>query len=126
MSMDNPSHMGRDLATAPIAALGLVAGFAVALITGSRPLGGVVLAVCGLVCIAIWLARDGRRTAAMLTAVALLAFVLSHLLGLVIGAWPAVLLTAAGMGIACWRGSDAHRGDHVLASGRPGPHRPSI
>lgn len=98
-----------DLATAPIAALGLIAGFAVALASGSRALGGVVLACCGLFCIAIWLRRDGGRIALRLAAVGVLAFALSHVLGLVIGAWPAVLLSATATAAACWRLSDVHR-----------------
>ncbi len=49
------------VATAPIAAGGLIAGFGVAVATGSRPLGGAVLAACGLACIAVWLRRDGAR-----------------------------------------------------------------
>jgi hypothetical protein len=95
--------------TAPIAAAGLIGGFAVAVSTGSRPAGGVVLALCGLVCIAIWVRRDGRRTAAGLTAAGLVAFALSHVLGAVIGAWPAVLVVAAATGGLCWYVSDAHR-----------------
>lgn len=98
-----------DLATAPIAALGLIAGFAVAVASGSRALGGLVLACLGLLCIAIWVRRDGRRIALRLTAVGLFAFALSHVLGLVIGAWPAVLLAAAATAAACWRLSDVHR-----------------
>lgn len=101
--------MGTDLATAPIAGLGLIAGFAVAVASGSRALGGVVLACFGLWCIAIWLRRDGRRTAARLTVVGLLAFALSHVLGLVIGAWPAVFLAAAATAAASWCLSDVHR-----------------
>jgi hypothetical protein len=95
------------VATAPIAAAGLVAGFAVAVATGSRPLGGVVLAACGLSCIAVWLRRDGRRIAVRLTVAGLLAFALSHGLGLVIGAWPAVLIVAAVTAALCWRLSDS-------------------
>ena len=95
------------LPTAPIAATGLIVGFGVAVLSGSRALGGVVLAICGLACIAIWLRRDGRGTAIMLTIAGLLAFALSHLLGLVIGAWPAVLLTAAVTAALYWRVSDS-------------------
>jgi hypothetical protein len=102
------------LATAPIAAVGLIAGFGVALATGSRPLGGLVLAVCGIACIAIWIRRDGRRTAALLTLAGLCAFALAHVLGLVIGSWPAVLVAAAVTVALCWRMSDAH----VLGSRR--------
>lgn len=97
------------LATAPIAAGGLIAGYGVAVATGSRPLGGVVLALCGGACIAIWLRRDGRRTTIILTLVGLGAFALSHALGLVIGAWPAVLVVAAVAAAACWRLSDSRR-----------------
>jgi hypothetical protein len=99
----------RRAPTAPIAALGLVAGFGVAVASGSRPLGGIVLALCGLCCIAIWLRRDGRRVAVWLTIAGLLAFALSHVLGLVIGAWPAVgVVTLATAGLY-WRVSDSRR-----------------
>lgn len=94
--------------TAPLAAGSLIAGFAVAVTTGSRPLGGVVMLLGGLLCIRIWLLRDGPRTAATLTAVAFFAFVLSHLLGLLIGAWPAVLLVSAVTAAVVWVRSDSH------------------
>jgi hypothetical protein len=97
----------RDLATAPIAAAGLIIGYGVAVASGSRPLGGAVMGCLGLVCISIWLQRDGRRTAALLTAVGLVAFALSHVVAEVVGAWPAVLLAAAATAWACWRYSDA-------------------
>ena len=99
----------QNVATAPIAAAGLIAGYGVAVASGSRPLGGLVLAACGLACIAIWRARDGGRTAALLATVGIVAFALSHLLGLVIGSWPAVLVVAAATAYACWRVSDSHR-----------------
>ena len=66
-----------------------------------------VLVIFGIACIAIWLRRDGRQTATMLTIAALVAFALSHVLGLVIGAWPAVFVTAAGTAALCWRASDS-------------------
>ena len=97
----------RDLLTAPIAATGLIAGYGVAVASGSRPLGGVVMAGFGALCISVWLARDGRRTAGVLTLVGLLAFALSHVVAEVVGAWPAVLLAAAAAAGACWRLSDA-------------------
>ena len=99
--------MRSRLATAPLAAAGLIAGYAVAVATGSRPLGGLVLAACGLVCIGIWVRRDGRRTATLLTIAGLVAFALSHVIGLVIGPWPAVLLAAAIAGALTWRVSDS-------------------
>jgi hypothetical protein len=99
--------MSNRVATAPLAAAGLIAGYAVAVASGSRPLGGMVLAAFGLTCIAIWTRRDGPRIAASLAAAGLTAFVLSHVLGLLIGAWPAVLLTAALTAAVCWRVSDS-------------------
>jgi hypothetical protein len=93
--------------TAPLAAGSLIAGFVA---SGSRPLGGVVMLLGGLVCIRIWLLRDGPRTAATLTAVAFVAFVLSHLLGLLIGAWPAVLLVSAVTAAVVWIRSDSPAG----------------
>ncbi len=95
--------------TAPIAAGGLIAGFGAAVVSGSRPLGGVVLAGCGLTCLAVWLRRDGRRIAAGLTVLGLSAFVVSHLLGRAIGGWPAVLALATVTAAVCWRVSDARR-----------------
>ncbi len=113
-------HMGQRLATAPIAAAGLIAGYGVAAATGSRALGGLVLAACGLACIAIWLRRNGRRTAARLTVAGLGAFACSHALALVIGAWPAVLLAAAVTATLCWRFSDSHRAGIVAHPAPPG------
>jgi hypothetical protein len=112
---DNGSVTDR-LPTAPIAAAGLIAGYAVALGSGSRPLGGVVMAALGLLCIRIWLRRDGRRTAIVLTATGLLAFALSHMIAIATGAWPAVLLVAALTAAACWRLSDAA---HLAAPAHP-------
>jgi hypothetical protein len=37
----------------------------------------------------------------------LAAFVASHVLALAIGAWPAVLVSAAAVAVLCWRVSDA-------------------
>jgi hypothetical protein len=93
--------------TAPIAAAGLVAGFGVAVASGSRPLGGAVLAACGLACIAVWLRRDGTRVTVQLTATGLVAFAISHLLGRVIGAWPSVIVVSAVTAALCWRLSDS-------------------
>lgn len=101
------AELAARVATAPIAATGLLAGFGVATATGSRPLGGVVLAACGLACIAVWLRRDGRRITVELTAAGLLAFAVSHLLGHVIGSWPAVLVVAGATAALCWRLSDS-------------------
>jgi hypothetical protein len=116
------------LPTAPLAATGLIGGFALAVGTGSRPLGGVFMAACGLPCIAAWLDRDGRGTAAGLTAVGLGAFALSHVLGHAIGAWPAVIFVSAVTAGCCWRFSDARRppaGLSAQAAGSPKTARPA-
>jgi len=84
---------------AALAAATLVVGFAVASVTGSRALGGVVLVVGAVAC--SWLMGrlvGAPRTVAALAGVFVL-FVLSHLLGRIIGAWPAVVLVAA---VAGW------------------------
>jgi hypothetical protein len=93
--------------TAPVAAGTLIVGYAVAVSTGSRPLGGVVLLLGGAWCVRAWMRRHGTRTAATLAGVGVGAFVLSHLLALAIGAWPAVLLVAAAMAAAAWSRADA-------------------
>lgn len=96
----------RTYPTAPLAAASLIGGYAVAVSTGSRPLGGVVLAVGGLACIRLWTIRRDRRTAAQLATVGLVAFALSHVLALAVGAWPAVLLTSGAMAIIVWLRAD--------------------
>ena len=93
--------------TAAIASGSLIGGYAVAVGTGSRPLGGVVLAAGGLYCIRIWHRRHGTPTAAALGGVGLFAFAVSHLLARAIGAWPAVLTVAAATGAIVWARSDS-------------------
>lgn len=99
--------MRERIPTSALAAAGLIAGFATAVGTGSRPLGGVVMAIFGLTCIYLWVKRDGNDTAIKLTLVGLAAFALSHLLGKVIGSWPSVLLVSAVTAWFCWRWSDS-------------------
>ena len=53
--------------TSLLSAAGLIAGFGTAVATGSRPLGGAVLALFGLTCIYFWVRRDGTATAVRLT-----------------------------------------------------------
>jgi hypothetical protein len=93
--------------TAPVAAGSLIAGYAVAAGTGSRPLGGAVLLVGCLWCIRTWTQRHGAKLAASLAAMGLGALVLSHVLALLIGAWPSVLLVAAVTGATVWTRADA-------------------
>jgi hypothetical protein len=85
--------------TAVLAALTLVAGFAVADLTGVRALGGVVL-VAGLVWCVLRARSAGWRRVAAVVVVGAVCFALSHPLGGVIGAWPAVLVAAAVLGAA--------------------------
>jgi hypothetical protein len=121
--IERPDMTAR-VVTAPIAAAGLTGGFAVAVTTGSRPAGGAVLAVCGLVCITVWFRRDGRRTAATLAATGLAAFALSHVLGSLIGAWPAVLAVSAVTAGLCWRLSDSRRPGRKLSASARSPTPP--
>jgi hypothetical protein len=96
----------RPIPTAPIAAASLIVAYAVAVSTGSRPLGGVVLAIGGLWCIWAWARRRGTRTAVILACVGLGAFIVSHVLALVIGAWPSVLLVSAVVAAVAWTQAD--------------------
>lgn len=93
--------------TAPLAAASLIGGYAVAASTGSRPLGGAVLAAGGLACAWLWNARCARRTAVELAGVGLVAFAGSHALALVLGAWPAVLLVSSATATIVWLRADA-------------------
>lgn len=88
--------------TAVVAALSLVAGFAVAELTGVRALGGLVLVAAVAWCALRW-RRRSAAVAAALVALYLLAFVASHLLADALGAWPSVLLVAAAVGLAARR-----------------------
>jgi hypothetical protein len=85
-----------------VAALSLVAGFAVAQGTGVRALGGVVLLAGGAWC--AWRAwrPAGRGRVIAALAIGLVCFAGAHALGLVIGAWPAVAVSALVLGAAAW------------------------
>lgn len=102
--------------TAALAAGSLIGGYAVAAGSGSRPLGGVVLAAGGLWCMRIWHRRHGTPTALALGGVGLFAFAASHLLARAIGAWPSVLTVAALTGAVVWVRSDAPSGARPEAS----------
>jgi hypothetical protein len=106
----------RPLPTAPLAAGSLIVSYGVSAATASRPLGGAVLAAGGLCCIGIWRRRHGTRTAAQLGGVGFAAFVVSHVLALGMGAWPAVLIVAAVTAAATWALADSR----VLDSSAPG------
>lgn len=97
----------RPFPTWPIAAGALVLGFAVAELSGSRPLGGVVLFLGGLACGLRWRVLLGLRRAVALVVAFLAGFALAHPLGRAIGAWPAVLFVALAVGGISWRVADA-------------------
>jgi hypothetical protein len=107
----------RLLPTAPLAAGTLIVGYGVAAGTGSRPLGGVVLLIGGGWCISIWMRRHGGRVAGLLAAVGFFAFVASHLIGLLIGAWPAVIFVSAVVAMTVWRYADVQGLEHRSLSG---------
>jgi hypothetical protein len=86
--------------TAPVAAGSLIAGYAVAVRSGIRPLGGAVFAAGSAWCAREWSRRRGTATSAVLSGVQLGAFAGSHRLARRIGAWPAVLASAAASGAA--------------------------
>lgn len=96
----------RSFPTWPIATSALLLGFAVAVASGSRPLGGVVLFLGGLACGLRWRVLLGLRRAIALVAVFLAGFALAHPLGHAIGAWPAVLFVALVVGGISWRVAD--------------------
>ena len=81
--------------TAPVVAVGLIGGFAVARYTGRRELGGLVLAACGAWSAREWAHRGGPRLAVPLGLTYVAAFGASHPLAKQIGAWPSVLAATA-------------------------------
>ncbi|HEX7805469.1 MAG TPA: hypothetical protein VF413_04840 [Cellulomonas sp.] len=80
--------------TAAVAGVSLVAAFAVADLTGVRPLGGLVLVAGGVWCV-VRSRSAGWWRLLLVVLLALALFVASHLLGPVLGAWPAVLVAGA-------------------------------
>ena len=106
----------RQVPTAPVAAASFLAGWGVVAASGSRTAGGLVLAAGGLWCIAAWRRRVGTRTAVALGGAGVAGFVLSHVLGLVIGPWPSVIVVAIAAGALAWIYADA-RG--TLAARQP-------
>lgn len=89
-----------DRGTAALAAGSLVVGFVVAQLSGVRALGGLVLVVGAAVCAVRWRRALGWPTSAGLVVLYLAAFVGSHLLAGVVGAWPSVLVVATVVGAA--------------------------
>jgi amino acid permease len=98
------------LPTAVLAAAGLILGYGIAVASGSRPLGGVVLLLFAVPCVMMWSRRHSPRLTAALAVVGVAAFAFSHVLGSLIGAWPAVLVTATVTFGVYWRWSDSRPG----------------
>jgi hypothetical protein len=104
----------RQIWSAPIVALGLLAGWGMVEVTGSRAAGGTVLFLLGCCAGFVWLFRDGWRITVALTVVYLACFVLAHLLGLVIGSWPAVIVVAIVASVASYVWSDRRVADRAV------------
>jgi hypothetical protein len=83
------------LTAALLSAVTLMAGFAVASLTGNRALGGIVLVIGGAVCAWMWWRIAGPLRALICVAIAGVAFVVSHPLGAILTSWGAVLLVSA-------------------------------
>lgn len=96
----------RAIPTWPVAAGSLALGFGVAQATGVRPLGGFVLLAGAGWCALRWRERVGTPVAAALLALYLAAFVASHLIAGALGAWGAVALVCALVGVAAWALAD--------------------
>lgn len=94
--------MLRSVPTWFVAPLALALGFAVADVTGVRPLGGIVLFLGALWCGLVWRADRGLPIALALVAVFLAGFALSHPLGDEIGAWPSVAVISLAVGTVVW------------------------
>lgn len=99
-----------SIPTAPIAAAGLIGGYLTASTTGSRPLGGLVLAVIGGVCTRSWYLTGGPKLAGGLLGTYLVAFAGSHVLAKPIGAWPSVFTVSAVTAVAAHLTADRRAG----------------
>jgi hypothetical protein len=97
-----------------LAVAALPAGFAVADVTGVRPLGGLVLAALAIA--AVVQARAGTARSAAWLGLLLVLFVLSHVLADGLGAWGAVAVVTACAGAGALVLLDGQ------GSGRPAVH----
>ncbi len=78
-----------------VAAAAFLAGFGIAALTGVRAIGGLVLVAGGAWCARAAFRLAGGPATVALVVIALALFVASHPLGHLIGAWPAVVVSAA-------------------------------
>jgi hypothetical protein len=101
----------------------MLLGFAVADVTGVRPLGGLVLVLAAAWCVQRWQPAIGTGRTVALLAFWLAAFAASHVLAGALGTWGAVALVAAAVGAAAaaaGRSTSARRGAAATAT-RRGP-----
>jgi hypothetical protein len=89
----NPDDQPR-ITVATIVFIGLVAGFAVAQLSGSRPAGGVVLILSGLAAATVMWRAGGRWGIVAAGLAYAAAFALSHPLATITTAWPASIISA--------------------------------
>lgn len=92
--------------TWPVAAGSLLLGFGVAQATGVRPLGGLVLVAGAGWCALRWRRTAGSGRTAGLLLIYFGAFVGSHVIADSVGAWGAVLIAAAVVGLTTWALAD--------------------
>lgn len=97
----------RPLPTWPVAFGSFVLGFAVADVSGVRPLGGLVLLAGVLWCLPRWWRGANPAVAVGLSLAYFGAFVASHGFADVVGAYPSVLLLGAALGAGAWALVDA-------------------
>jgi len=79
---------------AVLAGLTLAIGFALAQVSGNRPLGGAVLLIGAVICGFLWWRSAGALPAIASGVVFSAGFVASHPLAKVIGSWPSVAIVA--------------------------------
>ena len=84
-----------------VTTIGLAGGFAAARATQNRPLGGVVWATAGLLCVPGW-RKAGPWRALLLSAAYAGAMGGSHPLAKRVGAWPSVAIVSASMAALGW------------------------
>ena len=105
--------------TWPVASGSLLLGFAVAQLTGVRPLGGIVLVAGCAWCALRWLRSAGAARTGALVLLYAAGFVLSHVIADTLGAWPSVLLVAAVVGAAAYALADRPVRELSPARARP-------
>lgn len=105
--------------TWPVASGSLLLGFAVAQLTGVRPLGAIVLVAGCAWCALRWLRAAGAWRTAVLVVLYVGGFAVSHVIADALGAWGSVLLVAAVVGVATYALADSARARVSPARARP-------